>query len=313
MPGETVITITMNPTIDKSATVDKIYPEAKLRCSPAKYEPGGGGINVSKGLKRLGVDTLALFTAGGHNGNMLQDLLKLEKINTRAVPVDTETRENFIVLESSTNKQYRFNIPGAALPVSAAQHCLDILQNLQTKPSYIVASGSLPGGIPDNFYAAVANWAASINSKFILDTSGKPLQLAMKENIYLLKPNLSELGQLTGRAEMIREEVPMAAQQLIRSGNCAVIVVSLGAEGALLVTKDHHEFVAAPPVKKQSTVGAGDSMVAGMVYMLLGNRSLWEAIRFGVACGTAATMNAGTELFHTTDANELYSRIGRTL
>ena len=309
MAGKLIITITMNPAIDKSVAVDKIIPEAKLRCAAVKNEPGGGGINVSKALNRLGMNSKAIFPAGGHNGNMLQDLLRNENIFFEVVPVAAETRENFIVLETSTNNQYRFNINGTALDASAAQDCLDVLKKLTTKPSFVVASGSLPDGIPQNFYADIAKWAASINAKFILDTSGVPMHLAMSESIYLLKPNLSELRQLVKRDELTKEEAVTIAQQVINSGNCEIIVVSLGAEGALLVTKDMHEFVAAPNVKKQSTVGAGDSMVAGMVYMLSQNKDLKEVIRFGVACGTAATMNPGTELFHVNDANELYEQI----
>ena len=313
MSSESIITITMNPAIDKSAMVDKIIPEAKLRCVSVKNEPGGGGINVSKALGRLGMDSLAVFTAGGHNGNLLQDLLSQQKIASRVISVDVETRENFIVLESSTNNQYRFNIQASPVNPSAAQDCLDLLQNLKTNPSFIIASGSLPNGIPENFYAEVAKWAASINAKFILDTSGKPLELAAREKVFLLKPNLSELRQLAGKDELSKEDAVIAAQKIISTRNCEVIVVSLGAEGALIITKDLHEFIAAPNVKKQSTVGAGDSMVAGMVYMLSQHKTLQEMIRFGVACGTAATMNPGTELFHITDANKLYEQINSIL
>ena len=313
MSSGSIITITMNPAIDKSAMVDKIIPEAKLRCSSVKNEPGGGGINVSKALGRLGMDSLAVFTAGGHNGNMLQDLLSQQKMAFRAIPVDAETRENFIVLESSTNNQYRFNISASSVNSSAVQDCLAVLRNLKTKPSFVIASGSLPNGIRENFYVDVAKWATSINAKFILDTSGEPLQLAANEKVFLLKPNLSELRQLAGRAELSKEDAVAAAQQLICTRDCEVIVVSLGAEGALLVTKDLHQFIAAPNVKKQSTVGAGDSMVAGMVYMLSQHKTLQEMIRFGVACGTAATMNPGTELFHIADANKLYEQINSIL
>ena len=313
MPGESIITITMNPAIDKSAMVDTIIPEAKLQCSSVKNDPGGGGINVSKGLRRLGMSSLAVFPAGGHNGNMLQDLLRNEKISSSAIPVAAETRENFMVLETSTNKQYRFNVQGYSLDEFVAKECLNILVNLTTKPAFIVASGSLPGGIPENFYAQVAKWARTINAKFILDTSGAPLHLAVKECVYLLKPNLSELGQLAGADKLTKEDAVAAAQQIINTCNCEVLVVSLGAEGALLVTKDLHGFVAAPGVKKQSTVGAGDSMVAGMLYMLSQHSSLPEMIRFGVACGTAATMNTGTELFHVADAYKLYEQVNLIL
>ena len=309
MSPEQIVTITMNPAIDKSAMVDTILPEAKLRCSSVKNEPGGGGINVSKALNRLGKESYAVFPAGGHNGNLLQDLLRNENIPVRGLAVTPETRENFIILETSTNNQYRFNIEAALLGEQDAARLMDILKELPVKPTLLVASGSLPGGIPENFYAGLAKWAASIHAKFILDTSGAPLQFAVTESVYLLKPNLSELARLAGKDKLSKEDAITAASQLIINGDIAMIVVSMGAEGAVLVTRETYDFVTAPKVKKLSTVGAGDSMVAGMVYMLSRNASPAEMIRFGVACGTAATMNSGTELFHVADVNKLYDQL----
>ena len=311
MSNGSVITITMNPAIDKSTMVEQIIPEAKLRCEAAKYEAGGGGINVSKGLKRLGVDSMAFFTAGGHNGNMLKELVNREGIGLHAIASGSETRENFIVRESSTNNQYRFNIRANSVEATVVQQCLEGLAALTYKPEYVVASGSLPEGVPDHFYADVAKWSGTVGAKFVLDTSGPSLQLAVGEKIFLLKPNLSELSQLAGREIKSTSEAAAAAQVIIRDRDCQVILVSLGAAGALLVTKDIQDFVAAPVVKKQSTVGAGDSMVAGMIYGLLQNYSLKECIRYGVACGTAATMNPGTELFHEEDAKDIYEQLNR--
>ena len=309
MSTEQIVTITMNPTIDKSAMVDTIIPEAKLKCSQVKNEPGGGGINVSKALNRLGMGSFAVFPAGGHNGNLLQDLLSNENILFRALAVTPETRENFIILETTTNNQFRFNIEATSLSEKDADRLMDILKELPVKPTLLVASGSLPGGIPENFYAGLAKWAATIHAKFILDTSGAPLRLSVNESVYLLKPNLSELARLSGKDKLSKEDAVTAAKQLISNGDITMIVVSMGAEGAVLVTRENHDFVTAPKVKKLSTVGAGDSMVAGMVYMLSQNASPAEMIRFGVACGTAATMNTGTELFHVADVNKLYDQL----
>ena len=308
MPTEQIITITLNPAIDKSVKVEKIVPEAKLRCSPVKNEPGGGGINVSKALKRLGMESLAIFAAGGHNGNLLKDLIRIEDIPFEAIGVAPETRENFIVLETSSNNQYRFNIEAALFQEEDASKCIQVLNNLSLKPTILVASGSLPGGMPENFYAELAKWANTNQAKFILDTSGNPLRLALNEKLYLVKPNLSELRQLTGRDTLSKEEAVAASRELLHEHDINMIVVSMGEEGAVLVTDAFHEFVAAPKVIKRSTVGAGDSMVAGMVYMLSRQSTPSEMIRFGIACGTAATMNWGTELFHADDVNRLYEQ-----
>ncbi|MBI3883802.1 MAG: 1-phosphofructokinase family hexose kinase [Sphingobacteriales bacterium] len=311
MENGTIVTLTMNPAIDKSTSIDKLVPEAKLRCEAIKNEPGGGGINVTRALKKLGTGSLAIFPAGGHNGGLLIDLLEVEKVSFEAIPVRPETRENFIVLETSTNNQFRFGTPGKALDHFVEEHILERLRELKVVPSFIVASGSLPEGISETFYADVAKIAKSFNAKFILDTSGKPLELAANEGVYLLKPNQAELGKLAGRDHVEIHEITEVAQQVIGQGHCEVIVVSMGPDGAYLITKDFSELVPAPVVKKQSTVGAGDSMVAGMVWKLSQGATLSEVVRFGIACGSGATMNLGTELFHVDDVQKIYENLPR--
>jgi 6-phosphofructokinase 2 len=185
------------------------------------------------------------------------------------------------------------------LKESVADQCLEVIAEI--KPEYLVASGSLPLGIDESYYEKVAVFAKKIGAKFILDTSGIPLQAAADEGLYLLKPNLSELSALVGVPALEINEVDDAALKIINMGKCEIVVVSLGAQGALLVTKTGVEHVPAPMVKKQTTVGAGDSMVAGMVWALSEGKSFRDMTQIGVACGSAATINAGTELFHTED------------
>ncbi|OQP63871.1 phosphofructokinase [Niastella vici] len=306
-----VITITMNPAVDKSTSVNKLVAEKKMRCSEMITEAGGGGINISKALKELGGDSLAIFPSGGINGKLIENYLKDRNINYKTIPIEQETRENIVVRENDTNLQYRFVMPGASLTELEAQACYHILQQLQPAPAYIVASGSLPPGLPENFFAQLAKLAKQINARFIIDTSGTPLQLAVQEGVYLLKPNLSELCALAGTNYLEINEVNDAAMEVIKRGQCEVMVVSMGPSGALLVTRDGCEHVPVPAVKKQSTVGAGDSMVAGMIWMLSQGRSLRETVRFGVACGTAATMNPGTRLFVKDDVYRLYNWINQ--
>lgn len=304
-----IVTITLNPTIDKSTSVDRIVPESKLRCDIPKFEPGGGGINVSRAIKKLGGESLAVFPSGGHTGLLLQDLLKEEGVHCESVSIKHWTRENFIVVESSTNQQFRFGMPGPEMSESEAKACLDLLTKVTPKPEYVVASGSLPPGLPINFYAQIGEVAKSLGAKYILDTSGEPLKLAANEGVYLLKPNLGELSKLAGVNAVEMDGVEKYAKQIIEKGNCEVVVVSLGPGGAMLVTKDLVELVPAPTVRKRSTVGAGDSMVAGMVFSLASGRNLRQMVRYGVASGTAATMNAGTELCKKKDVECLYDWI----
>jgi len=294
-----IVTLTLNPALDKSTALSRMVPEQKLRCEPLQLDAGGGGINVSKAIRRLGGQSVAVFPAGGHNGKLLNELLEKEGVKTQSLSVLGETRENISVLETSSNAQYRFTLPGLQISESQADECLDIIKKLN--PDYLVASGSLAPGLPETYFEKVAAFAKKIGVRFVLDTSGAALEAAADEGLFLLKPNLAELSALAGVEKLEISEVDDAALKIIEEGKCEIVVVSLGPQGALLVTKDGFEHIPAPMVKKQSTVGAGDSMVAGMVWALNEGKNFREMAQIGVACGTAATMNRGTELFHTED------------
>jgi 6-phosphofructokinase 2 len=304
-----ILTITLNPCIDKSSTVEKMKPESKLRCTEVVNEPGGGGINVSKALKKLETTSVALFPSGDHNGNMLCSLLEDEHIIFHAVDTKVETRENWIVLEASTVNQYRFTFPGRQVQEETIKTLVDQIRNFS--PSYVIASGSLPPGLPDYFYGLVVKNAKSVGAKCIVDTSGPALQALQGKGAYLIKPNIGELCKMLNVDWLDKEEVADAAHQAIMDGFAELIAVSMGPEGAWIVSKEERYFATAPKVEKRSTVGAGDSMVAGMTYMLKQNRTLKEVISFGVACGSAATMNEGTQLFKKEDAERLYNMISQ--
>ncbi|MES2874818.1 MAG: 1-phosphofructokinase family hexose kinase [Bacteroidota bacterium] len=301
-----ILTITMNPAIDCSTIVEKLVAEQKLQCAQPKYEPGGGGINVSRGLKRLGSNSTALFPEGGLTGDLLIRLLMEEKIPYEAINTKNATRQNFIIVESVANQQFRFGMPGAKIFPQESKLILLAIEKWALKTDYIVASGSLPPGANSDFYAKISRIAKKTGNRFIADTSGEALSQVAEEGAYLLKPNLRELSLLSEKETLDDTLIDEAARVLIGKGKCEVIVVSMGAQGAYLVTNTIAEQVLAPAIKKLSTVGAGDSMVAGMVYSLARGKSLQEMVRMGIACGTAATMNPGTELFKMDDADKLY-------
>jgi 6-phosphofructokinase 2 len=299
-----ILTITLNPCIDKSSTVTELKPESKLRCTEVVHEAGGGGINVSKALQKLDVPSVALFPAGGHNGEMLRSLLKQQGIDFRAVDAAVETRENWVVQETETNNQYRFTFPGREVEESVIKTLVEEMRHFS--PSYVVASGSLPPGLPDYFYGLIIKTAHSIGARCIVDTSGPALQAIKGKKAYLIKPNVGELAKMLALESLDKNDADDAAQQVIENGFAEIVAVSMGAEGAWLISADEKFFAAAPKVEKKSTVGAGDSMVAGIVHALEKKLSLQEAIRWGVACGSAATMNAGTQLFKREDAERLF-------
>lgn len=302
-----IATLTLNPALDKSTSTEKLQPEQKLRCAPMVLDAGGGGINVSKGIRKLGGQSTAVFPIGGHNGLLIRQILTEMGVKTAVLDVPGETRENISVTETSTNSQFRFTMPGIELSEKIADKCLEMIE--KQRPNYLVASGSLPPGLPVTYYEKVAAFAKKIEARFILDTSGEALQAAADEGLYLLKPNLAELSALVGVEKLEMQEVDDAALSIIEQGKCTVVVVSMGPQGALLVTRDEVKHIPAPPVKKMSTVGAGDSMVAGMVWGLSQGQSARDMAQLGVACGSAATLNQGTELFKSEDVYRLLTWI----
>lgn len=308
---DVIVTLTMNPTIDKSATVKQIIADQKLRCNPPRYEPGGGGINVSRAIKRLAGQSMALYPAGGAIGHMLQDLLDQEELNHRPLPIKNQTRQNFTAFEESSERQFRFGMPGPQLEAAEWQRSLDELSSLEPEPDYIIASGSLPPGVPADFYARLARLGRDRGCRVVVDTKGEALRQAADAGVYLLKPNLRELNQLAERELKDEAEREAVAKELVERGNNELVVISLGAAGALLVSPDGTERVRAPTVPIRSKIGAGDSTVAGIILALARGRPLSEAVRYGVAAGAAAVMTPGTELCGVEDTDELYEEISR--
>lgn len=301
----TIITITFNPALDKSITVPELISEKKLKCSQPVYEPGGGGINVARAIKKLGGDPTAIFLAGGFVGDKISQLLTDDGIAIQRIDIIGDSRENLIVADLATSRQYLFDMPGPTIKSNEWRACLNavaLCEGLQ----YIVVSGSIPPGLPDDIFKRLAFIAAKKKARLIVDTSGNALQQAVEAGVYMIKPNLKELTSLVGADFLVPSTAVSAAKKLIAKSKCQAIVVSMGANGALLVTDQTIVEIPQPSVKVKSTVGAGDSLVAGIVYGLSQNYNLPDAARFGVACGSAATMNPGTELCNKIDAEEIY-------
>jgi 6-phosphofructokinase 2 len=303
-----IVTLTLSPCIDKSAAVPLLVPERKLRCSSVKLEPGGGGINVVRAIKKLGGDALAIFPSGGYTGKFLAELIQRENLSSIIINTVGETRENIIIFDESTHKQYRFGMPANSMSEHEWKECLDAVHK-EEAVDFIVVCGSLPPGVSLQIFAQLKRIAQQKNAKLVIDTSGEALKEAVSHKVYLIKPNLAELFGLAGVNRIEIERAEEIAKSIIRKYRCEVIVVSLGKDGALLVTQDESYKVIPPAVTVKSTVGAGDSMVAGIVYSLAKGSGMLQALQYGVACGTAATMNLGTELCRKKDADELYNLI----
>lgn len=308
-----IITLTVNPALDKSTSVNELEPEKKLRCASPTLEPGGGGINVSRAIKKLTGDSTAIYLAGGYTGKILFDLLEEENVSQLQIPTKSATRENFIVTvvnkaTTTTDHQYRFGMPGEYIQEEEWKSCLNYIENLIEVPQYLIASGSLPTGIPVNFYAQLATICKNKGIRLVLDTTEEALMEALKVGVYLIKPNIHELSDLVGKSHkyITHDLQESLAKELIEKGMCEVVVASLGEKGAMLVANNVVEYVTPPTIHAKSTVGAGDSMVGGMVLALTRGCDLEEVLKYGVACGTATTMQEGTKLCELEDVEEIF-------
>lgn len=303
-----ILTLTINPALDIYTRVEKVIPEEKLRCEKAKTDPGGGGINVSRVIKRLGGESTAVYTCGGYTGNIYRTLLEEEGITQDAVEIINPLRENIAVTDISSGELYRFGFPGPDLSETEYEDVLTKL-NLYKKADFWVASGSLPPGVPNDFYSRVAAKARENEVKFILDTSGKAYSGILEEGAYLLKPNMNELEDLVGqkaRDEKDREELLL---EVLEKYPIEVIILSLGAKGALLATAGKVRHYPAPSVEHISSIGAGDSMVAGIVHSLSQDKDLEKAVLYGLSCGSATIKSPGTELLQKKDVESLYKNL----
>lgn len=303
---KSIVTLTLNPAIDKSSSVDHVVAERKLYCKAPRFEAGGGAVNVSRAIKKLGGESLLLYPAGGLTGKRLQELLGEEGLSHRSLAIEGMIRESLVILEESTGQQYRFGMPGPQLQKEEQESFIRELTSMNPSPDYLVASGSLPPGVASDFYARIARVGKKMGAKVIVDVSGDALDAALQEGVFLIKPNIREFWKLVGREIKEESELKVAAREMVADGRCEVLMISLGAAGALLVSEKFAEHILPPTVPIVSKVGAGDSMVAGIVLSLARGNPLRESALFGVATGTAAVMTPGTELCRREDVERLY-------
>ncbi|HFZ8157822.1 TPA: 6-phosphofructokinase II [Salmonella enterica subsp. enterica serovar Zanzibar] len=283
-----IYTLTLAPSLDSATITPQIYPEGKLRCSAPVFEPGGGGINVARAIAHLGGTATAIFPAGGATGEHLVALLADENVPVSTVDAKDWTRQNLHVHVESSGEQYRFVMPGATLDDDEFRQLEEQVLEIESG-AILVISGSLPPGVKVEKLTQLISAALALG------------------DIELVKPNLKELSALVNRDLTQPDDVRKAAQELVQSGKARRVVVSLGPQGALGIDSENCIQVVPPPVKSQSTVGAGDSMVGAMTLKLAQDASLEEMVRFGVAAGSAATLNQGTRLCSRDDTQKIYA------
>jgi 6-phosphofructokinase 2 len=303
------VTFTPNPALDVSTSVDKLVDAHKLRCDAPQVHPGGGGINVARVLHRLGAQVQALYPAGGVMGERLHDLLNAEGVPDQRWTIADETRESWTVHERESGREYRFVVPGPTLRTAEWADGLACLRRLSPSPVYVVASGSLPQGVAADGHAQIARVAKELGARMVVDSSGAALAAALAQGVWLVKPSLRELAELTHQVLTTPFQQRQAARQLIEHGQAQIVALSLGSEGAMLVTADQCLHAAALSVPLVSSVGAGDSFLAALVWALDQQSDLRSALATAMAAGAAAVMSPGTALCQPQDVARLREQV----
>lgn len=302
-----IITLTVNPALDIACSTDVVQHTHKIRTGDDHLDPGGGGINVARVVHELGGDTLAVLMAGGVTGALVEELLDEAGVPRRTVPIRGRTRICFTVLERSTGLEYRFVPEGPSVTQRDWHAMLHALEGIDG--GWIVASGSLEHGMPEDIYAWVARLARRRGQRFVLDTSGPALQRALGSGIELIKPSLGELEKLVGRALPDPREQEAEALALARGGAARLVAVTLGEAGAFVASQAGVIRMPAVPATVHSAVGAGDSFTAAMTLSLARGESLEAALAWGVAAGTAAVVCAGTARVRRVDVEAQRQRL----
>jgi len=296
MKAEPIVTLTMNPAIDTGVSVEKIVPEHKMRCDKFRRDPGGGGINVARVLKRFGGDPLAIFPTGGASGHMLERLVAAEEVRHQSFMIEHDCRANFTVNETGSSQQYRFVLQGPTMSEEEWTAGLGLM-TAASSSGYAVASGSVPRGVPEDFYTRLArNLRVSNGARLVLDTSGPALLKALEVGCFLMKPSLSEFKEFLGDDPPTQENCLKACKTLVSNGKAEMVALTLGPDGAMLISRDISIYAKPPPVTVRGTVGAGDSFLALLVLSLAEHKSLPDAFRLACSAGAAALVSAGTGL-----------------
>jgi len=305
---KSIVTLTLNPAIDGSVDAPKVRPTHKIRTTNTRYDPGGGGINVARVIQRLGGQVRAVYLAGGATGGVLDSLLDRDGIARTRIDIADHTRISQAVHETDTGLEYRFVPDGPLVSDDEWQACLNRM--ISAECDYLVLSGSLPRGVPTDFYARIIGQAKTRGHRIILDTSGPALSATLAGgSVFLVKPSKGELEQMVGKPLPDDHALTDAALRIVRSGQAEHVAVTLGHRGALLVSATGAVRLQAIPVEVRSAVGAGDSFLGAMTHALAAGQDMKQAFRLGLAAGTAAVMSPGTGLCQRDEVERLLGEI----
>lgn len=299
-----IATVTLNPALDQHVEVDNLVLDDTNRWVSFKRQPGGKGINVSRVLRELGGETVAYSFIGGHAGDDIERLLKEEGVHTDFTRIKTEIRSNFIITDLKTHRQTRISAPGPRVTPGEFKKLLDRITGIKPRPQYIIFAGSVPPGVPYYIYRELIDRMKVLGIRTVLDAADMWLIEGIHARPDIIKPNVREAQTLLGVELKTEEDIICAVKTIVGMG-VGIAAISRGPDGMIIADGNVILKVVPPQVEVMSTVGAGDSTVAGLVFKLSEGGSLEEASRLAVAAGTAATLTPGTELCHKEDVERL--------
>jgi len=307
--AQIIYTLCLNPSLDKSVIIKKILFDDINRITRFQEDPGGKGINVSRVISFLGGATLALGFSGGATGKRIEELLSKKKVRFSFTKIKKETRLIFNVFEERRKKTIRLNERGPKVKKEEIKKLLSFIFSLPyQKNDYFVCSGSPTPGINSNIYQQIIGKLKRIGVRTVLDADNKPLELGIKSAPFLVKPNLWELSRLFKKKIKTISEIILASKTLLKKG-IKMILTSRGEKGAILVSKDGIFSAVPPRMKVKSSIGSGDALLGGFLFAITKKNNLKDALKFGVALGTATALQPGTAICEKQDIPKILKKV----
>ena len=303
-----IYTLTLNPAIDRELTVAEVQFDSVLSAAKSQVDFDGKGFNVSRLLRSMGMPSTALGFIGGRTGERLRSGLQALDIATDFVSISGETRTNISIVTEKHDHYIKVNEKGPLVDEVKQCELLDKIASIASAGDWWVLAGSLPPGVPDSFYARIIEIINEHQAISVLDTTGESLRLACEAKPFLIKPNAEETQKLTGLPVNTVSQISIAAAELRRMG-AQNVVISMGKKGALLQTAEGSWLVHSPKIKEKNPIGAGDSMVGGLVWALSQGYTLKESLGWGAASGAATASMSGTEVGSRSLIDELFQQV----
>jgi len=303
-----IATVTLNPALDKTIYIDRLLPNDTNRITKIEIDAGGKGLNASRVLKQLGTETIALGFLGGRTGRQIENELKHEGVPTDFTWIAGETRTNISVQEMSGSPPTMLNEPGPTISADELAQLRRKVCEAASKSEFVLFGGSPAPGVPKDIYCDLGNTARTCGARIILDSDGEPMVRGMECRPFMIKPNRDEVRRLVGIDIKGQDDVVEALGMLHDKG-IEFVVISMGAKGAIAGNDEGIWYAVPPEVTPVSTIGSGDSMVAGIAHILCQGGDLGEALRWGSAAGAATAMTDGTEICNQRQVLDLLDKV----